>query len=149
MMNGGIFDTMKAVLDTNVLVAASRSRRGASYYLLQLIPDNRFELCLSTPLYLEYLDVLTRPEHLPAGVTEEQIFGAVRYLTSQAHLQEIYFYWRPFLPDAKDDMVLELAVAAQAKKIITFNLKDFRGIDVFDIEAIKPRDFLVEIGEFK
>ncbi|MCZ7670512.1 MAG: PIN domain-containing protein [Chloroflexi bacterium] len=48
----------------------------------------------------------------------------------------------------KDDMVLELAVAAQAERIITFNMKDFRGIDIFDIEAVKPRDFLVEIGAF-
>ena len=140
---------MRVVLDTNILIAASRSRRGASYYLLQLIPDKRFEICLSTPLYLEYLDVLTRPEHRPKGISDEQIFGTIRYLTAQAHLQEIYYYWRPFLPDVKDDMVLELAVAAQAKRIITFNIKDFRGIDVFAIEAMKPRDFLVEIGELK
>ena len=140
---------MRVVLDTNILIAASRSRHGASYYLLQLIPDKRFEICLSTPLYLEYLDVLTRPEHRPKGISDEQIFGTIRYLTAQAHLQEIYFHWRPFLPDVKDDMVLELAVAAQAKRIITFNIKDFRGIDVFAIEAMKPRDFLVEIGELK
>jgi len=101
------------------------------------------------PLYLEYLDVLTRPEHWLTGLTEKQIYGTVRYLTGKSHLQEIYFHWRPFLPDIKDDMVLELAVAAQAKRIITFNLKDFRGIDVFGIKAIRPRDFLVEIGEFK
>ena len=100
------------------------------------------------PLYLEYLDVLTRPEHWPAGLTEQQIYGAVRYLTAQAHLQEVYFHWRPFLPDIKDDMVLELAVAARAIRIITFNLKGFRGSEVFGIEAFKPRDFLVEIGEF-
>lgn len=104
---------------------------------------------MSTPLYLEYLDVLTRPEHRLTSLTEQQVFGAVRYLTAQAHLQDIYFHWRPFLPDVKDDMVLELAVAARAKKIITFNLKDFRGIDVFGVEAMKPRDFLVEIGELK
>ncbi len=101
------------------------------------------------PLYLEYLDVLTRPEHRLASLTEQQIFGTVRYLTAQAHLQEIYFHWRPFLPDTKDDMVLELAVAAQAKRIITFNLKDFRGVEVFGIQAMNPRDFLVEIGEIK
>ena len=77
------------------------------------------------------------------------MIGAIRYLTSQAHLQEIYFHWRPFLPDSKDDMVLELAVAAQATRIITFNLKDFKGVDQFGIAAVKPRDFLVEIGEIK
>ena len=139
---------MRVVLDTNILVAASRSRRGASYRLLQLIPDSRFRICLSLPLYLEYLDVLTRPEHRLTKLSGRQIYGAVRYLVSQAHLQEIYFHWRPFLPDSEDDMVLELAVAAQATRIITFNLKDFRGVDLFGITAVKPRDFLVEIGEF-
>jgi putative PIN family toxin of toxin-antitoxin system len=138
---------MKAVLDTNILVAASRSRKGASFRLLRLIPDSRFQICLSMPLYLEYLDVLTRPEHQVAGLSEDQIVGTVRYLASQAHLQEIYFHWRPFLPDSKDDMLLELAVAAQATRIVTFNLKDFRGIERFGIEVVKPRDFLVEIGE--
>jgi putative PIN family toxin of toxin-antitoxin system len=138
---------MRVVLDTNILVAASRSNRGASYRLLQLIPDERFQICLSMPLYLEYLDVLTRPEHLLEGLSERQVVGAVRYLAAQAHLQEIYFHWRPFLSDSKDDMVLELAVAAQAKRVITFNLKDFRGIERFGIVVVKPRDFLVEIGE--
>jgi predicted nucleic acid-binding protein len=79
-------------------------------------------------------------------VTDDQIFGAIRYIASQAHLQEIYFRWRPFLPDPKDDMVLELAVAAGAATIVTFNLKDFRGIDVFGIMAKKPGEFLAEIG---
>lgn len=140
---------MRVVLDTNILVSASRSRRGASYRVLQLIPDERFQICLSNPLYLEYLDVLTRPKHRLAALSEQQTIGTIRYLLSQAHLQEIYFHWRPFLPDIKDDMVLELAVAAQAARIVTFNLKDFRGIDVFGIQAIKPRDFLVEIGEIQ
>ena len=140
---------MRVVLDTNILVAASRSNRGASYRILQLIPDVRFQICLSMPLYLEYLDVLMRPEHQLAGLSEQQIVGAVRYLTSQAHLQEIYFHWRPFLPDSKDDMVLELAVAAGAPRIVTFNLKDYPGIEKFGIVAVKPRDFLVEIGEIE
>jgi predicted nucleic acid-binding protein len=112
-------------------------------------PDKRFDICLSMPLYLEYLDALTRPEHQFPGFTEQQIYGAVRYLVSQAHLQEIYYHWRPFLQDVKDDMVLELAVAAQAAKIVTFNLKDFKRIEIFGVEAIKPRDFLVEIGEIR
>src|SRR4051794_3783117 len=34
-------------------------------------------------------------------------------IVSQAHLQEIHFLWRPFLSDANDDMVLELAFAAR------------------------------------
>lgn len=140
---------MRVVLDTNILVAASRSRRGASFRIIELIPDSRFTICLSLPLYLEYLDVLTRPEHRFSNLSEQQARGAVRYLAAQAHLQEIYFHWRPFLPDANDDMLLDLAVAAQAKKIVTFNLKDFRGSQQFGVQAITPRDFLVEIGEIE
>ena len=75
---GGIFATMKTVLDTNILGAVSRSNRGASYRLLQLIPDERFQICLSMPLYLEYLDVLTRPEHQPKEVSIQHMTGAVR-----------------------------------------------------------------------
>ncbi len=146
---GGIFATMRVVLDTNVLVAAARSNRGAAYRLLSLIPDSRFQICLSLPLYLEYQDVLARPEHRLPGMTDEQTTGVIRYLASQAHLQEIYFLWRPYLPDSNDDMVLELAVAASAARIITFNGKDFRAIDAFGIKAINPRDFLVEIGEIQ
>lgn len=138
---------MRVVLDTNILVAASRSRRGASFRIVELIPDSRFEICLSLPLYLEYLDVLTRPGHRPAELSDDQIYGTVRYLAAQAHLQEIYFHWRPFLPDADDDMLLDLAVAARAKMIVTFNIKDFRGSQQFDVKAVTPRDFLVEIGE--
>jgi putative PIN family toxin of toxin-antitoxin system len=138
---------MRVVLDTNILVAASRSRRGASFRIMELIPDSRFEICLSLPLYLEYLDVLTRPEHRQTGLSEQQIYGAVRYLAAQSHLQEIYFHWHPFLPDASDDMLLDLAVAARAKIIVTFNLKHFRGSQRFGVRAITPRDFLAEIGE--
>ena len=140
---------MRTVLDTNIVVAASRSNRGASYRILQLIPDMRFQICLSLPLYLEYLDVLTRADHQLTGLSTQQVEGAIRYLASHAHLQEIYFHWRPFLPDSDDDMLLELAVAAQATRIVTFNLKDFRGVEQFGIVAVKPRDFLIEIGEIK
>lgn len=55
--------------------------------------------------------------------------------------------WRPTLKDPGDDMLLELAVAAGAPYIITYNLADFKGTHKFNIEVIKPRDFLVLIGE--
>jgi predicted nucleic acid-binding protein len=66
----------------------------------------------------------------------------VRYLASQAHLQEIHFLWRPFLSDADDDMVLELAFAAGCEHIITFNAADFRGSDQLGITVLSPREFL-------
>jgi predicted nucleic acid-binding protein len=103
---------MRVVFDTSVLVAAMRSRQGASHALISSIPAPEFQLCLSVGLYAEWQDVLTRPEHLTPGGTAEDARRFVRYLAGQSHLQEIHFLWRPFLPDPDDDFVLELAFAA-------------------------------------
>src|SRR5438128_1212548 len=139
MSNSG---PMRVVLDTNVLVAAARSRRGASFALVSSIPALEFQSCLSVSLYAEWQEALTRPENLPPGRTAEDALGFVRYLASQSHLQEIYFLWRPFLPDADDDMVLEVAFAGRCRYIITHNLKDFLGCEQLGITALSPRDFL-------
>jgi hypothetical protein len=63
-------------------------------------------------------------------------------IVDQIHLQEIHFLWRPFLPDADDDMVLELAFAAGCRHIITHNVKDFHGAEQLGVTALTPRDFL-------
>lgn len=133
---------MRVVLDTNVLVAAARSRQGASFALLSLIPSREFQMCLSVSLYAEWQDVLLRPAHLPPNRTPEDALRFLRYLASQACLQEIYFLWRPCLPDADDDMVLELAFASRCQYIITHNVQDFRGSEQFGVTALSPRDFL-------
>jgi putative PIN family toxin of toxin-antitoxin system len=133
---------VRVVLDTNVLAAAARSRQGASFALVSAIPAAEFQPCLSVGLYTEWQEVLTRPENLPPGRTSEDALGFLRYLASQSHLQEIHFLWRPFLPDADDDMVLELAFAAGCRHIITHNVRDFRGSEQLGVTALAPRDFL-------
>jgi putative PIN family toxin of toxin-antitoxin system len=133
---------MRVVLDTNVLVAAARSRRGASFALVSSIPALEFIPCLSIGLYSEWQAVLTRAENLPAGLTADDALGFVRYLASQSHLQEIHFLWRPCLPDPDDDMVLELAVSAGCRHIITHNARDYRGAETFGVTPISPSEFL-------
>ncbi len=133
---------MRIVLDTSVLVAAARSRRGASYALVSSIPSPRFEICLSVSLYLEWQAVLTRPQHLPPGMTPGDAMGLLRYLAAQAHLQDIHFLWRPCLRDPDDDMVLELAVASRCSYIVTHNIADFRNASEFGVAPIRPGDFL-------
>ena len=129
---------MRVVFDTSVLVAATRSRDGASFTLVSAIPSDRFEICLSVALYLEWQDVLTRPEHLAPGRTAEEALEFVRYLGSVAWLQPIYFLWRPYLPDPGDDMILELAFAAGCRYIVTHNVRHFAGCEKLGIEPITP-----------
>ena len=133
---------MRIVVDTSVLVAAVRSRQGASFALVGSIPAPDFQPCLSVGLFAEWQEVLTLPENLPPGKTPEDALAFLRYLASQCHLQEIHFLWRPFLNDADDDMVLELAVAAGCRHIITHNVKDFRGSERLGVTALTPREFL-------
>ena len=133
---------IRVVLDTNVLVAAARSRQGASFAVINAIPAVEFRPCLSVGLYAEWQEVLTRPENLPPHRTPADALAFLRFLISQSHLQEIHFLWRPFLSDADDDMVLELAVAAGCRYIITHNVADFRGSEQFGVAAISPSRFL-------
>ena len=132
---------MRIVLDTNVLVAAARSKHGASHALLSLLPNARFQPAISVPVFVEYRDSLLRPENLlqrPAAQAE----SFLDFLLSVSHLQEIFFHWRPALPDPDDDLILELAVAAACRYIVTHNLRDFRGTETWGITAVTPGDFL-------
>ena len=136
---------MRVVLDTSVMVAAARSRRGSSFAIVQMIPERHFEVCLSVGLYMEWVSVLTRQENLPPDITPQKALGFLRHLTSLSHLQDIHYLWRPFLPDPDDDMVLELAFAADCKYIVTYNHRDFRGSDQLGILTISPADFLKQL----
>jgi putative PIN family toxin of toxin-antitoxin system len=138
---------MKIVIDTNVLVAALRSRRGASFKLVSVLPSDEFSIAISVPLVLEYEDALKRLES-PA-ITEQDIGNFVDFLCKIGHHQEIFFLWRPFLPDPSDDHVLEVAVAAGCDAIVTYNKRDFKGIERFGLRVLDPREFLSEIGVIK
>jgi predicted nucleic acid-binding protein len=105
------------------------------------LPDARFQTVISVPLFVEYRAALLRPENLlvrPSAQAE----GFLDFLLSVSQLQEIFFLWRPALPDADDDLLLELAVAAGCRYIVTHNLRDFRGTEKWGITAIAPGDFL-------
>lgn len=69
-------------------------------------------------------------------ISEKEIEGFLDFFCKRANLQEVFFLWRPFLRDSKDDMVLEASVASQSKIIITHNISDFEGIEKFGIEAM-------------
>lgn len=137
--------TPRVVLDTNVLVAASRSNRGASAKLLALVGTGRFEICVSVPLLLEYEAVVFRD--LEPNSTQGQLWTDILdYLCNVATQQPIFFLWRPYLRDPKDEMVLEAAVAGRCTAIITYNKRDFAGSEKFQLVVRTPKEFLGEIG---
>ena len=136
---------MKIVLDTNVLFAALKSRRGASYKLISLLPTRRFSMAISVPLVIEYEDVLRRGR-LSDSITEKDISNFIDFFCYIGDQQEIFFLWRPFLPDPSDDLVLEVAVAGGCDAIITYNKRHFKNVEKFGLRILDPKEFLTEIG---
>ncbi|MDZ7773194.1 MAG: putative toxin-antitoxin system toxin component, PIN family [Balneolaceae bacterium] len=134
------------VLDTNILYAALRSKRGASYKLLSLINSGKFEINLSVPLVIEYEDVLKGKQDM-LTISTSRINQLLDYLCKVGNLHEVFFLWRPIIGDPEDDMILELAVKAQCDYIITYNKRDFRGIHRFDIAVADAKEFLQIIGK--
>jgi len=133
----------KVVLDTNILVTALLSKRGASFKLLSMIDDERIELVLSTPLVKEYEAVLKREDFL---LNSSDIDDILDYLCLISSHHKIYYLWRPVLKDIKDDLILELAVKANAM-IITYNKKDFEKASLFNIPVLSAKEFLNLLGE--
>lgn len=137
---------MKLVLDTNVVLTGFRSRTGASAELLRQIRHGRAKMLASVPLFVEYEDVLSRPEHLAAAqLTREDIATALDALASLVTPVELFFLWRPQLRDADDDMVLETAVNGGADALVTYNQRDFAPASRFGLMIARPLEILERI----
>lgn len=135
---------MRVVLDTNVLVAAIRSQRGASFELISRLGRGIFDIAVSVPLVLEYEATLLR--HLTASpLDDKDVRDLIDYICDIAVQQEVFFLWRPSLRDPKDDHVLELAVAAACETIVTHNVRDFQGSEKFGLQVFTPAQFLEQI----
>lgn len=131
----------RAVLDSSVLVAGLRSRRGASFRLLQLLRGGAYEIALSVPLVLEYESVLVRFAS-ELGLSSRDVPALLNYFCSVAVQQSIHYLWRPQLRDPRDEFVLELAVAAGCHAVVTHNRRDFVGSSALGVEILSPSQFL-------
>ena len=139
---------LRVVLDTNVLVAASRSRTGASFALLSHLREGRFTALVSVPLMLEYEAVLKRPEHLAVAgrtpVMTDAFLDALCLLCEPVHL---YYLWRPRARDPADDMVLETALNGRADRLATLNTRDFAAAAQFHLTVAQPGALLRQLKQ--
>jgi len=138
---------LRIVLDTSVLVAGLRSQLGAANRVLRLVAESRVALLATPPLFLEYEDVLKRPEHqLVHGLTPEAVDEFLAELAALIDPVEVHFEWRPQARDPNDEMVLEAAINGQADALVTYNVSDFAGVaERFGVSVLRPADLLKKV----
>ena len=124
-----------------MLFSGLYSSTGASFQILKLIDSREIIPVISTTLLFEYEDVLKR-EQSELKLSHKQVDIILDNICALSTFQQIYFLWRPYLKDQKDDHILEVAVASKTKTIVTHNLKDFKEVEKFGIKAIPPGKFL-------
>jgi putative PIN family toxin of toxin-antitoxin system len=136
----------RVVLDTSVVVAGLRSRLGAANAVLRLVATRRLVPLATPPLFLEYEDVLKRPEQrLAHGFTVEEIDKLLAELAALIEPVETHFVWRPQTRDPNDEMVLEAAVNGRADALITYNVNDFVIVDRVFVPVLRPADLLKKV----
>lgn len=133
------------VVDTNVLVAALLRGGGAARVVLRACLNQHYQPVIGPALLAEYEDVLGRTDIFANGVlTTGERNSVFDGFLNRCRWVEVYYAWRPNLPDEADNHLVELGVAAQAAAIVTRNLRDLtRGELKFpSLEILTPEQCL-------
>lgn len=137
---------MVIVMDTNVLYQALRGKNGASYFILDLIRNQRISISLSMQVLNEYEDVLKRSESLSnLKLNKTDIDKIIRFLAYICKPISPTYLFRPNLRDEKDNIFVELAIASNAEYMITSNVRDFTvstDLHFDDLQIITPSKFV-------
>jgi putative PIN family toxin of toxin-antitoxin system len=138
----------RAAIDTSVFAGALVGGTGYNRRVIRACLSGRLKPLMGQALFLEYEDVLNRRSLFRASPLSPQerqeLFAA---FLSVCEWVQIYFSWRPNLPDEADNHIVELAVAGGAAMIVTNNLRDFQGADLRfpDLRMVAPRELVKEL----
>ena len=133
------------VQDTNVFVAALRRGSGASRKVLLACLRRAHDPLMAMALWNEYQDLLGRPEVWKGSQTTPQERQVILDAFAAVALWvQIWFAWRPNLPDEGDNHLIELALNGNAGALVTFNTKDFRKPEMLPrgLDIVTPGAFV-------
>jgi predicted nucleic acid-binding protein len=128
-------------MDTNVLVAGLRSRRGASNELLQLLRAGQWALVLSNTALGEYHEVLHRQAEA-LGLSHGDADAYLDVLYGLAEQRTLNTAWQPAAADPDDEPFVQLAREARVGYIVTHNVRDLAVARQFGVEVVRPAEFL-------
>ena len=134
----------RVVIDTNIFISALRSSRGSSHKLLLQVDSGAFQICISVPLVLEY-EAVAKGLSWPGKPSARSIGDIIDYLCEIGESVRPPYLWRPIAKDPKDEMLVELAVAGDCDRIITYNKRDLKDVEKLGIKLRTPHEFLEEL----
>ena len=130
---------MRVVIDTNVLFEGLTQQGGSADLIIQAWLDETVEVCVSTALAYEYVDVLARKL---SPRRWSQIRPVLGKLLAKTRYIDIYFSWRPISQDPRDEHVIDCAMNANAV-VITQNVKHFRNATKWlGLRVLTPLEFI-------
>lgn len=140
---------MSIVVDTNVFVGACLGAGASNEVIARCLRGEATPL-MGTALLAEYEDVLGRDalferSRLDADERDELL----DIFLSRCLWTRIYYGWRPNVPDEGDNHLIELAVAGEARAIVTRNLRDLSRMELRfpTLSVLTPEDFLRELHQ--
>lgn len=132
---------LRAVLDTNVLIAAFGSRLGGSFEVFRRLRQGEWTAVVSNHLLFEYEEVMKR-EALGLGLSLGDVDEVLNALCARAEEWPLKHGWEPVLVDPDDEPLVQLAHESGAMRLISHNLRHLRPAADLGIQVLKPGDFL-------
>jgi len=127
-------------MDTNVLVAAFRSRRGASFELLQRLRRGEWTTMLSNHLLYDYEELLMRDDEL--RLSSADVDSILNFVCARGEEWPLTPGWTPVLPDADAEPLVQLAHESGALLLVSFNTRHLLPSEALGVRVLKPAEFL-------
>lgn len=137
--------TENIVIDTSVLIGALIGKEGPNREVLRQCLLGQYKPLINNALFSEYEDVVARESTLElCPLKPKEIRDLLNALYSICQWVPIYYLWRPNLKDENDNFLIELAVAGNAKYIVTNNTRDLLSAELSfkGLKVLTPEEFL-------
>ena len=137
--------TIKIVVDTSVFVSAIIGATGPSRELIRHCLKREYQPLMGNNLFCEYESLINRSSILErCPLTYSEIRTLLASFISVSQWVSIYYLWRPNLKDEEDNYLIELALAGNAKYLVTNNIKDFKNPQLLfpKLSIIKPEQLI-------
>ncbi len=137
--------TDSIVIDTSVLISALIGTQGPSREILRRCLQGTYNSLVSNALFLEYEDVSRRGKILElCPLTNSEVRELLNAFYKTCRWVPIYYLWRPNIKDEGDNFLIELALAGNASRIITNNIRDLKNAELIfpDLQIETPEQFL-------